>query len=410
MPPVLQKAAVALLFLLALLFFLDRGPYRALHDSRTGDFGTVYAASRCWLHHNNPYARAQLHQELIDSGAPAALIEEQNQHASLYLISAMPLLAVFAWFPWHVANFAWCIFSLACFAASVGILLCDLPLSRIAKWIAASACLFFSPTYVGILNGNPSVFSISLAILSLHYARRQPRLSALLFAITLCVKPQIALCTLLAYFLWKCWSALSLGFGIAVIISLLAIAQATSFGQTWQWWHAFHQNLANESQPGGLVDPRPSSPYAAQLLNAQTLSYLLTQNSQLAELLVVLLAGALLVTYFYFRKKNPAPLTWIDASFFAAVTLAVTYHRYYDAQLLLALIPAIVLLWRNHQIKTASILALCFALLTFPIQSVFARIVSQPSPAQLLLLRLQPLAVLLAAFTLCLATPRPRNA
>ncbi len=50
----------ATLFLLSLLFFIERGPYRALRDSRSGDFATVYAASRCWLNHENPYAGEDL--------------------------------------------------------------------------------------------------------------------------------------------------------------------------------------------------------------------------------------------------------------------------------------------------------------------------------------------------------------
>jgi hypothetical protein len=117
----------AALVLLSLAFFIERGPYRALRDSRSGDFTTVYAASRCWLKHENPYAREDLTLELTRAGAPASLIREQDQHLSLYPISVMPLAAVFAWLPWRAANGAWCLFSLVCFAASIAVLLRELP-------------------------------------------------------------------------------------------------------------------------------------------------------------------------------------------------------------------------------------------------------------------------------------------
>ncbi len=182
--------------------------------------------------------------------------------------------------------------------------------------------------------------------------------------------------------------------------------QASSFGQNWQWWPSLLQNLAKESSPGGLVDPRPSSPYAAELLNSQTLSYLLTPNARIAEASVLLLMLALLALYFYRRTEDHAPPSWVDAAFFAGITLAVTYHRYYDAQLMLVLVPAAVCLWQRGQIRTASALGVCFILLAFPAQSVLSRALgeaaTQPSITQLILLRNQPIVILAAILVLSL--------
>ena len=394
------------LFSLSLLFFMERGPYRALRDSRTGDFATVYAASRCWLHRENPYARADINLELSRSGAPASLIREQDQHVSGYPISVMPFVAVLAWLPWRVANATWCLFSIGCFTASI-LALSQTFVSLSGKLMAATCCLFFSPTYVGILNGNPSVFTISLTILSLYYAQRNRHwITGALFAISLCAKPQIALCSVLAFLIWKRWTPLFLGLATAAVVTIFATLWVSSFGQNWDFWISLKQNAALLAVPGGLIDPRPSSPYAAGFLNAQTLSYVLIHNAALAESVVFASMLGMLALYVYSRARDDAADTRIDSAFLAAITLAVAYHRYYDGQLLLVLIPAIAYLWRIGRARIASLLAVCFALIAFPLQSFFERFAGPPTThsvlTQLVLFRHQPAAVVTIALILSL--------
>jgi hypothetical protein len=388
----------AVLFSLSLVFFLERGPYRALHESRTGDFATIYAAARSWIHQENPYARTDVTRELESAGAPAGLIREQDRHVSAYPISVMPLLAPLAWLPWRTANVTWCLLSLGCFTASLAVLLRSFASLR-AKLLGASCCLFFSPTYVGILNGNPSVVAISLAIVSWYFAlTNRPAVSGVLFAITLCIKPQIALCSLLAFSLWKRWMPLFTGFAGAAILTLFATLWVSSFGQNWQWWESLKQNSASLALPGSLIDPRPTSPYADGCLNAQTISYLLTRDAPLAEGMVLILSAGLATLYLRLRKRHEMADARIDAAFLAAITLIIAYHRYYDAQLLLAVIPAAALLWQRGRVRTAAALGLCLAMVAFPLQSFFAKHFEPAalhlSLLQFVLFRHEPAAVL----------------
>lgn len=313
----------------------------------------------------------------------------------------MPFFAPFASLPWTVANIAWCMLSLACFALSVLALLRNLLLSGAGKCVAASICLFFSPTYVGVINGNPSVVSIGLTILSLHFAiHKRPWMSGVLFGVALCLKPQIAACALLAMLLWKCWASLTIGFTLSAIASLAAILQASSFCQNWNWFASLRQNLATASAPGGLADARPASPFASGFLNAQTFSYLISNNSRIAEGIVLVTMLALLVIYFYCSsKKNTSPgQKWVDAAFFATITLAAAYHRYYDAQLLLVLIPAVIYLWQTGRTQMALLLSACFLLLAFPFHSTLERVFGPPTTAhslvELILFRYESLTVL----------------
>ena len=89
---------------------------------------------------------------------------------------------------------------------------------------------------------------------------------------------------------------------------------------------------------------------------------------------VWLFAAALVISYVWLRRKDrPSPSKWRDVSFFAALTLIITYHRYYDAQLLLLTIPMLVVSWKRNERVTVVFLFLCLLLLAFPLQSVLQR-------------------------------------
>jgi hypothetical protein len=158
----------------------------------------------------------------------------------------------------------------------------------------------------------------------------------------------------------------------------------------------------------GLIDPRPTSPYADGFLNAQALSYSFTPQATLAEGLVLIFSAGLAALYFALRKTDKTADRRVDSAFFAAITLMTVYHRYYDGQLLLLVIPAVALFWRRSQHRTAWALGICLALVAFPLQSFFAK-QFEPAAAhlslfQLVLFRHQPAAILAMAVILSLSS------
>ena len=379
-----RKIAIAILFALALVFFLNRGPWRAIRYSTTGDFATVYGAARCWLHGINPYEREPLKQQLAASGAPESVQLDQDVNPSVYLPSALVWMALVASLPWHVANVLWCLLALVLWTFALLRILAQLPLSPPAKWLIAAAALIFSPTYVGVYDGNPAVIVISLvtlAILDENWLR-----SAVLIGIALCFKPQIALCAICIFAVRRQWRPLILAglfFGLFLF--------AGSVGH-WQWWQTERRNVAMSFEPGGQSDPVPASHVAWQFLNTQTLLSYAVPNRNAANLVVWVIA-AVFVALFLFRTNRSR---WQTIAFFAAMTLMLTYHRYYDAQLLLLAIPFLLELWPNR--TRFALVAACFLVLAFPVQSFFARRLGpaalRPSLEQALLLRNQPIAVL----------------
>ncbi len=377
---------IVLLFAACLMFLLSRGPYRAIRYSTTGDFSTVYAGARCWLAGDNPYDASFLKAQLVRAQAPASIERDQDVNPPVYLPSALLLTAVFAWLPWTAANTAWCILLTAMFAWSAWALVQQVQLTARQRWMMVSAMLLFSPTYVGIYNGNPSVLVISCLVLALCFRESLPA-SGLLLGIALSFKPQLAICVIAVLALWKLYRPILLGLLIGLTFLIAGTLVASHFGKDWTWWQTEQQITAASFRAGGQSDPSPTSVVAWQMLDARTLTSYVFRNGNEAAIFAWLIAAALAVLYLRRRRAD----LWQDTAFLAVLTLLISYHRYYDAQLLLLTLPWVV--------QSAAIApGICLFLLAFPVQSMAARWLgiraTIPSWEQVLLLRIQPFAVL----------------
>jgi hypothetical protein len=123
---------------------------------------------------------------------------------------------------------------------------------------------------------------------------------------------------------------------------------------------------------------------------------LLTRNLSVNDAVVWIIAGTMVVLYFRLRARTLEDRRWRDLGFFSAMTIIVAYHRYYDAQILLLLVPFLLNNWYTHRAIVISLCA-CLLLLAFPSQTAFAlwlRSVNVSSLFGLILLRHQPIAVL----------------
>lgn len=405
-----RRSAIVILFSVCLLFFLERGPYRAIRIN-SYDFSTLYASTRCWAKGENPYDRAELKQELAVTGAPDRLIYQQNLNPPVYLLSAMPIIDAVAWLPWGAANVSWSLLSLTLFALSLVTILNRAQLSSSSKWIVASLSLAFCPTYVGLLGGNPSVISISLLALSICLSLDgRPIVSGVLLAVTMCVKPQIAICGVCILTLWKQWESLLLAFCGFATAGFIGALRGVLSGHLWEWWQSERQNMALQFGPGGAGDPRANSSAAFQFLDPQPVVAYFIQDPLLRTALLWIFAAAMTMLYLRLRNKAGVISRWKDVGFFSAMSIVVTYHRYCDGQIFLLLIPFLVHSWKANHRNIAIALGVCLLAIAFPDQSVFATWLGPdafvPSLAQFVLLRHQPLAVLAIGMILALSWPR----
>src|ERR1700722_2934972 len=198
LPPLQPAVALALLLAAGAVFIL-RGPYRELRDS--GDFATVFAASRCWIAGLSPYRQENIAREYQLGGGDPRVAPVMEQTPSLYPPSALALASIIAAADWKTAKVAWLAVSTLSFLASlvlihIWIYTRNRAYARNSK-LALSLSLFlllFSPVHTGLAKGQPSVLAISLltAAIYLPLFPRRDLLAGLLLGLSCCIKPQIA--------------------------------------------------------------------------------------------------------------------------------------------------------------------------------------------------------------------------
>jgi Glycosyltransferase family 87 len=362
-------------FILASLYFVARGPWRAIHDS--GDFLLVFSAARNWLHGVNPYTPVDLAATAQAAGiqaTPALFITSP----SVYLPSALPILAPLALLPWTIAKALW----LACLVA---LSLWNIAaFSRIAKdraLLVAAFLLAFAPLHTGIGKGQPSVLVCSLIFLSLFTP--QPYVAGCLLGLAMCIKPQLAIGFLLLALGLRQYRKLlaACAVGIAsTAIGLLFIAPG--------WLPALRSNLREivASTSGLASGSEPTSWY--QLVN---LHILIPEALTRTPLEMVLYAILISVTAFAAVRAVDRRLA---PALIASATILIGYHRFYDAQLLWLGIPALLFVTQ----KLASwLLWAAYAVFLVPGQTIVALWVGakNDSAGWALLLRHETLALLL---------------
>ncbi|MBV8569518.1 MAG: DUF2029 domain-containing protein [Acidobacteriaceae bacterium] len=394
-----SRLLVALVFSLSLASYVYRGPYLALR-SDSGDFATVYGAARAWTRGLNPYDHAELNRQLAEAGGPAALKITPLHRPSVYFLPAMPVAAIIASLPWRSARVLWCVLSAIIMAGGVlYVVLRNLPLTHSGKWLCASVILVLAtPGIAGLRFANPGMLVIGLTAFAIQLAlENRWNWSGLLLGAALCLKPQIAICGLAALALWRKSKPVVIGASLFALSGFIAAAQARSTGTLLVWIRTQQANILQSLAPGAVNDPSPAHPESWQLLNLQVIVSLFVHSRRIADLVVWAFAVLAIATFFVIRKNTAAPSFWRDLAFICAIDALVAYHRNYDAELFVALIPFVFELWREHRRELALLIATPLALLLSSYETLLSKLMnspdSNPGLAYLLLARLPAFAV-----------------
>jgi hypothetical protein len=375
----LNRRIVSLTLLLAAFaVFVLRGPYRELRDS--GDFATVYAASRCWIAGLSPYQQPNIDREYRLGGGDPAVAPSVEQTPSLYPPSALALGSIVAAGGWKSAKLAWTVISTLAFLGSL-LLIFRWVYQRspeIAVYVLAF-CLVLSPVHSGLFKGQPSVLTISLlaAALYLPLFPRRDLVAGLLVGLSCCIKPQVALPFLLFFGWQRRWGVIGGSIGVMIVVWAVALPRITYKSPSWP--NDWVNTLQASTKPGSPNDPTtfPGSS-SHQLVNLQSAIGFFTSNPaiyNLATYALVIAIGA----WAFLRKRPQPPLPWLILGLLSVLVLLVSYHRYYDLQLLLLGIGGLVTLdWTGRRGLLLSILALV-ACLSLPLQVVAAEAYAMPA-------------------------------
>ncbi|MGA2881498.1 MAG: glycosyltransferase family 87 protein [Bryobacteraceae bacterium] len=312
-----------IVFVAAALYFVVRGPCRAVDDS--GDFLIVFTAARNWMQGLNPYIPADLAASAQAAGAPVPAAYFVTS-PSVYLPSALPLVAPLALLPWAIAKVLW----LACLLALS--LWNVVALARLAKeWAlpVASLLLAFAPLHTGLGRAQPSVLVCGLIFVSLFTT--DPDIAGLLLGMAACIKPQLAAGFLLLALGQRQYRKL--------IVACVMVAVSTGIGVALiapGWFPALNWNLREivGSSSGLHSGPDPTSWY--QLIN---LHILIPEALSQTPVEIILYALIVLLTIVAIRR---AADHWMSAALISSATVLIGYHRFYDAQILWLGVPALL--------------------------------------------------------------------
>jgi hypothetical protein len=264
--------------------------------------------------------------------------------------------------------------------------------------------LLLSPTSSGLSTGNPSVISCGLTLAAIFLALDQRLvLSTLLLGLAHAIKPQVSIAAAAILLLWGYWRIVALSFVVPVIAAVVSLLRAASFDQYRIWLGTLFHALRAVSVPGGDNDPSTANPYSYHLINTSVVWSLWLRDPQAVGIFMGVVAGALAGAYIWIRRRTQADEPLRDIAFFCPWVLTLVYHRYYDAQLLLGVVPFLLAPSVNLQ-KTRAALWAGLLLMTFPLQAVVAdsslHHMNPATPAGFLLLRHQPVIVLLLCILL----------
>ena len=382
------------LLLLSLIVFYVRGTRRSLTDS--GDFSTVYASTRCWLAHENPYLEANVEQQYASGKGNPAHKPTADLTASVYLPSIFPLVAPIAWLDWDAAETAWLLLSLIAFSIS---LVCVarselIPSLNVAVALVA-VFLLCSATHTGIAKGQPSVICISLLVAAL-YLKPTPKeeiLAGLFIGLSCCIKPNFAL----PYMLFCCWRrqwrVVTVSVGVPFLVS--AFAMKNLLALTPEWWFSWSANIKMAAAPDGNMNPTISNVGSTFLVNFQTVVGFFTTNQQICNIVTFALLGALALAVLLITRLKVDQ--WQALSLFTLLLMLATYHRYYDVQLLM-LCTNVALQMARKPGPALWIAIASSALLWLPLEAIAANTLPYPTPShagfvQFLAFRNQPLCL-----------------
>jgi hypothetical protein len=377
------------LFVAAALYFVVRGPWRAINDS--GDFFIVFSAARNWIQGTNPYLPADLAASAQAAGTPVTAAYFVTS-PSVYLPSALPFFAPFALLPWAVAKALWLAVLLALTLWNI------FAFARIAKeWAlpVAAILLGFAPLHTGMGKGQPSIFVCGLVFLSLFTTDAD--IAGLLLGIAVCIKPQLAAGFLLLALGQRQYRKVIVACGMVAVslaIALLFLAPG--------WFPVLNSNLRDivGSASGLHGGADPTSWF--HLIN---LHILIPEALSHTPVEIMLYTLIVLLTIVAVRR---AAEPWMSAALIASATVLIGYHRFYDAQIIWLGVPTILLFTRRPLLV---FLCGCYAVFLIPGQTIAALWLGtrMDSPWAAVILRHETIALVLIWMAFVRIALKPRH-
>jgi Glycosyltransferase family 87 len=322
--------------------------------NRWVDFKAVYYGTRCLLEQHNPYNVSELDGVYRAEGGERSS-ESITAHETVTLFVNLPttflLLAPFAMLPWGAAHLLWIIFTAGSLVFAAALMWNSgasyapvISVGLISLILANSETLF--------LTGNTAGIVVSLCVVAVWCFLRERFVLAgiLCLALSLAIKPHDA---------GLVWLYFLLAGGVyrkRALQALLVTGILGLFAFLWvshiapHWTQDWYSNMSAISARGGLNEPGPASRIGrspGMIFDLQAAICVFWDDPRIYNLVSYLFCGALLLAWAArtLRSQFSQSRAWLALAAVTVFTMLVTYHRSYDAKLLLLTVPACAILW-----------------------------------------------------------------
>jgi hypothetical protein len=324
--------------------------------SRTGVMGFpgIYLGTRCLLQKCDPYKVQELQRVYLNDGlATRSESTALRQSATLYvnLPTTFLFIAPLALLPLETAQLLWMILVVGSMALATFLMW------RMGQEYANDvslllAFILLSNCEIVFSGGNTAGLVVGLCVIAVWCFLQERFVAAgvVCLAFSLAIKPHDAgliwLYFLIAGPIHRKRAILS----SAVAFSLAVAAMLWVSHVAPHWFPELRANLATISSHGGINEPGPTSigvNSPDMIIDLQTVISVFDDDPRIYNPVSYLVCGMLFA--FWFIGVRRTQLTTRNALFalvsVAALSMLVTYHRSYDAKLLLLSIPACAMLW-----------------------------------------------------------------
>ena len=318
------------------------------------DFRPAYYGARCLLYHHNPYNVSELEGVYRADGLeiPSDPIQRQVTTVNMYLPTAYVFIAPFGVLPYSTALVIWLTFLAGVFLLAA-FLMWDIGASFAPTVSLFLICIVLANSEVLFAGGNPSGIVVSLCVVAVWCFLRERFVPAgiLCMAVGLAIKPHDAglvwLYFLLAGGVYRKRALQALA--VTVLLALPAILWIAHIAPYWigNW----QSNMAITSAHGGILDPGPASTPGfrdlGMIISLQTVISVFCDDPRIYNSASYLACGALLLAWSIttLRSRLSNANAWFALAAVVPIALLITYHRPYDAKLLLLSVPACAMLW-----------------------------------------------------------------
>jgi hypothetical protein len=320
------------------------------------DFKMVYHRAGCLVQGCDPYLKTTSprpdRSQLIEPSRDA-LEQSQFDTIFVYLPAALPFVAPFAMLSWWVASSLWMLLTgaslilAACLLWNSGAIhSSDITGVLIAIWLANCA--------VVEANGNMAGIVVGLCIIAVWCLLKERFVPAgiVCLAVGLAIKPHDAgliwLFFLLAGGVQRKRALQTLA--VTAVLGLSSVLWVSAVAPNWV--PELRSNLAEISTHGSFNDPGPDGLTSKHrnlnvITDLQAAVSTFKDDPQIYNPASYLVCGVLLAAWSIatLRSRYSQRLAWFALATAAPLTMLVSYHRAYDAKILLLTIPACAILW-----------------------------------------------------------------